>query len=136
MKNQIKYTKGYKYQLAEYYEIQTEILGYDIDLGFLKITEAGILAFFTGYAWDGASGPTIDTKSSMRGSLVHDGLYQLMRSGCLPLTYRRYADSLLQSICKEDGMWTIRANLWFVGVKDFAASAADPKNRKKIIIAP
>ena len=134
--DQIKYTKGYKYQLAYDYSIQTEILGYGIDLAFVRISKDGLLDFYTGYAWDGASGPTIDTKSSMRGSLVHDGLYQLMRSGYLPLTYRRYADSLLQSICKEDGMWPIRANLWFVGVKDFAASAADPKNRKKIITAP
>ena len=44
------------------------------------------------YAWDGPSGPTIDTRNSLRASLVHDVLYQAMREGGLPRTFRRRAD--------------------------------------------
>ncbi|MDA8018651.1 MAG: hypothetical protein MPN21_14515 [Thermoanaerobaculia bacterium] len=38
-----------------------------------------------GYAWNGATG-AIDTPSFRRASLIHDGLYQLMREGvtCYP----------------------------------------------------
>ena len=32
-----------------------------------------------GYAWDGASGPTIDTKNTVAASMIHDILYQFMR---------------------------------------------------------
>ena len=34
-----------------------------------------------GYAWDGASGPTVDTRGSFEAALVHDVLYQCMRLG-------------------------------------------------------
>ena len=42
-----------------------------------------------GYAWDGASGPTIDTKDSMKATLIHDVLYQVMREGGLKLDARK-----------------------------------------------
>lgn len=71
-----------------------------------------------GYAWDGPSGPTIDTLNFMRGSLVHDALYQLMRLGHLDKnTYRIFADRELQRICNEDGMWRIRAQFVYWGVR-------------------
>ena len=40
------------------------------------------------YAWDGPSGPTIDTSNSMRASLVHDVLYQAMREEGLAYEFR------------------------------------------------
>jgi hypothetical protein len=84
-------------------------------------------------AWDGPSGPTIDTKGFMRGSLVHDGLYQLMRDGLLDHEeYRKDADLLLKAICLEDGMSRFRA--WYVyhGVRLFAGSAATPRPRNPV----
>ena len=44
-----------------------------------RLNTKGHLIIKRSYAWDGPSGPTIDTKNFMRGSLVHDALYQLMR---------------------------------------------------------
>lgn len=133
---QIKYREGYKYQLAEDYVITTDILGYEIDIQFIKLDKDGKLTTRSGYAWDGASGPTLDTPDSMRGSLVHDVLYQLMRMGLLPQSLRAYADKLLEDICIEDGMPEFRADYWHFAVDNFAASAADPENQRKVLTAP
>ena len=49
----------------------------------------------------------------MRGPLVHDALYQLMRLEELDYkTDRKYADQLLKKICRGDGMSAFRA--WYV----------------------
>lgn len=133
---QIKYREGYKYQLAEEYRHKTEIIGLDIDTEFIRLTPVGMLIIKSGYAWDGASGPTADTKNSMRGSLVHDALYQLMRWSLIPLEHRKYADKLLRDICVEDGMNVIRAEMWESAVQWFAEGAASPEAKKEVITAP
>jgi len=133
---QIKYRKGYKYQLAEDYTIYTNLVGYQANTEFIKLTLTGILTIKQGYAWDGPSGPTIDTPDFMRGSIVHDALYQLLRQGLLPQEERRFVDKLLQDICLEDGMSKIRAHYVFEGVNMFGGSSANPKSKKEIITAP
>lgn len=136
-KNKIKYKKGYKYQLAETYVIQTDIFPIDhVHSEFLHMNMDGRLIIFNGYAWDGPSGPTVDTKNFMRGSLVHDALYQLIREGHLPGSSKNKADKLLKKICLEDGMSKIRAWWVFQGVDKFAGYAASPKNKKLILEAP
>lgn len=73
----------------------------------------GVLHIDRGYAWDGPSGPAIHTANFMRGSLVHDALYQLMREGHLAASrYRDDADKELKLTCLEDGMSSLRA--WWV----------------------
>ncbi len=73
---------GYKYGLMERYAHET---GMTLDAavasrnGWVKMNRSERLTTKKGYAWDGPSGPTIDSKNFMRGSLVHDALYQLMR---------------------------------------------------------
>lgn len=137
--NSIKYKSGYKYQLAEDYRIETCIFPNETIISdYFCLTTYGDLTINKGYAWDGPSGPTIDTKNFMRGALVHDALYQLMREGFLEPSEenRKHADDLLKEICLEDGMSKIRA--WYVyrSVRRFAMFAADPKNRKKVIEVP
>ena len=136
----IKYRelKNYKYEVAEGCSIQTEIKPtQDIfepneDRPFIVLGKNGILSIFPGYAWDGASGIAIDTKNFIRGSLVHDAFYQLMRQSKLGLEHRDYADRLLQKICKEDGMSAFRANNVYYAVKMFGESSAAPTNQKEI----
>jgi hypothetical protein len=77
-----------------------------------------------GYSWDGGSGPCYDTKTVMRGSLIHDALYQLLRLGLLFPTYRKAADRLLKLICLEDGMNRFRAAYIYRAVRLFAGYAA------------
>lgn len=118
--------KRYKYQLMREYKYQTTIrLNHDVKIqGFITLSSGGLLIISKGYAWDGPSGPTIDTKSFMRGSLVHDALYQLMRLKLLSVSLKDTADKLLRQICREAGMCWFRT--WYVywGVKLFARSAA------------
>lgn len=133
----IKYTSGYKYQLAEDYTLQTTIIPFkEVNTEFIKLTTTGLLTIKEGYAWDGPSGPTIDTKSSMRGALVHDAGYQLAREELISQHYRIKLDELLHDICVEDGMWRWRARLWYDMVRKFAMSAANAEDEKKIITAP
>jgi len=133
---QIQYQKGYKYQLIKIYKCNIGIYGYEISTPFLTLDKAGNLTITVGYAWDGPSGPAIDTPTFMRGSLVHDAIYQLMRMGLLPQHCRLPADLVMKRICKEAGM--CKARIWWVfkGVRKFAKSAADPKNKRKIFEAP
>jgi hypothetical protein len=117
--------KQYKYQSMRDYKYQTTIrLNHDIKIqGFIALSSTGLLTISKGYAWDGPSGPTIDTNNFMRGSLVHDALYQLMRMKLLSVTLKDLADHLLRQICREVGMCWFRA--WYVywGVRLFAKSA-------------
>ena len=135
---QIFYKGGYKYQLAEVYKVQTTIKpAVAISTPFIRLDLAGVLTILKGYAWDGPSGPTVDTKSFMRGSLVHDALYELMRKGFLdPLTHRITADKLLRQMCKEDGMYSVRAWWVYHSVRKFGYKSASKENKKKIIKAP
>jgi len=139
--NQIAYRSGYKYQLSEDYSTQVDIFplvqGNLVNTEFFTLTPYGLLTVKKGYAWDGPSGPTIDTKTFMRGSLVHDVLYQMMREGYLEHeTFREVVDRLLRKILKEDGMCAMRAWYTYWGVRWFADPCADPAHSKPILYAP
>ena len=77
-----------------------------------------------GYAWDGASGPTVDTDNSMTASLIHDVLYQAIREGLLPTNIRRHADREFRRLLKRDGMSFLRRWLWWLGVRLFGGKFA------------
>ncbi|MDO8463979.1 MAG: hypothetical protein Q7S46_01820 [Gallionella sp.] len=134
----IEYNDGYKYQLKETYSLPIEIQpDADITTPFIRLDTRGNLTLVKGYAWDGPSGPTIDTLNFMRGSLAHDALYQLMREKELDNDkFREAADRILQRICKEDGMWPLRAWWVYHGVRLFADPAADPASKRPAIRAP
>lgn len=138
--------KSYKYELAEGFIIPTDIKP-DTDIyepnenkPLIALTRKGILCIFPGYAWDGASRPAINTKNFLRGSLVHDAFYQLMRQKKIGIENRDKADRLLQELCIQDGMSKLRAAYVYYAVKMFAKSAATPtdeiENQEKILQAP
>ena len=73
----------------------------------------------------------------MRGSLVHDALYQLVRERHFDHdTNRKAAGRLLQKLCKEDGMASVRAWVVYHGVRLFGDPFADPANEKPVVWAP
>ena len=138
MANHIYYKTGYKYQLCrEHTELVSIFLDphKPVETDYLKLAD-GWLTIKKGYAWDGASGPTVDSKSSMRGSLVHDALYQIMRLGLLSETYRKQADKLLHDICTADGMNPIRADLWRDAVHLLAGRYAKRGTEQRVLVAP
>lgn len=132
----IRYTSGYKYQLEELYRHPTGIKPIDGMSGnrFVGLAPDGMLTIAAGYAWDGASGPAIDTNTIMRGSLVHDALYQLIGLGVLTVDDREAADQLLRDICIEDGMWRIRAAWVYAAVRAFGRPYAVEGDQ--VLIAP
>jgi hypothetical protein len=147
------YRKGYKYQAAQDCSCQTEISGIGIDQPFYGLTPDGILTGKRGYAWDGPSGPTYDSRYCMRGPFFHDIGYQMMREQRIPLTYKPYFDGLMWRIIKEDIEIMIlrykpavqgiikkaaeaRALAWYNAVYYLAESAALPENDRKILEAP
>jgi len=134
----ILYKKGYKYQLDTDYSADIPIKpGSDIDSGYIVLSSEGGLIIKKGYAWDGPSGPTIDTLNFMRGSLIHDALYQLMRENMLDKDdYRKPADRLLQTMLRQDGMTSIRAWWVYQGLRIGGGPAADPANKKPVVRAP
>jgi hypothetical protein len=133
----VRYRQGYKYQLVESYVCDVGILhDQDIASEYIFLGADGIITISAGYAWDGPSGPTFDSSNSMRASLVHDSLYQLMREELLPEKWRDCADMALNRILKEDGMWKVRRWYWLKGVEWFAAKAARAGNTKPVLEAP
>lgn len=138
----IKYRSGYKYWLAEEYQVKVSIIPEnDVPVdktikSFIELNTEGVLVIKKGYAWDGPSGPTIDIPSFMRGSLVHDALYQLLREKEIVQKWRDEADEELRRICREDGMWRIYSNWVHWAVRKFGKRGADPESRKKIHKAP
>jgi Protein of unknown function (DUF1353) len=134
----ISYKEGYKYQVVEEYSTDISIIPADnILTDYINLSSDGVLNIKKGYAWDGPSGPTWDTPNFMRGSLVHDALYQLMRLEKLDSDkYKEPADRLLQKMCKEDGMNAVRAWWVYKGVNKFGKPSTDPKNKKAVVRAP
>lgn len=124
--SRIHYIGGFKYQLAEDYTLHTPITGTRIEDEYFLLEENGFLSIWKGYAWDGASGPTFDSKSSMRPSMIHDVFCQAMRDGRLDYgKWHKTVNVLFKAHCIEDGMWPWRAVLWYAAVS--FANAGDPK---------
>lgn len=130
----IYYKKGYKYKLEEDFKIQ---LGFKPQLTIFiehpfMIFEDGFLTIKKGYSWDGAS-CAIDTKTFMRGALVHDVLYQLIREGFLLKEDRKACDKELIRICSLDGMCGLRRAYVYRAVRIFGKWAVKPR---KVYIRP
>lgn len=133
--SQVMYTEGYRFRLYadSVLLLPEEFEGYSFSAPWGKL-ENRLLTQYEGYAWDGASGPTIDGKCSIRGSLGHDGIYQAIREGLLPRSLKDAGDKFLYEQCVEDLMPRWRAWLWRRGVKKFGLSAT-VRNRN-ILVAP
>jgi hypothetical protein len=116
MKKYIEYKGGYKYQLAEKYCVAIPFYAADFAHEYFNFWD-GYLTINKGYCWDGPSGPTFDTDNFMRGSLVHDCLYQAMRQDLLDIGHRKDVDRLLYKHCIEDGMFKLRAKWVYAGVR-------------------
>jgi len=128
-------TSGYKYELLKGYSHEVGIFpDNDIFTRYVSLLKTGALIVSERYAWDGPSGPTWDTKSSLRASLVHDALYQLMASGRLSRDHRQRADELLRDIALEDGLWRLRAWAWYYMVRAFGGSHTEIKESVEDLI--
>ena len=129
----MKIKKGYKYQLAESIQIQTDLRpGHNIFTDFAVLYASGVFRLTRGFACDGASGFTIDTPGTFRGAFFHDAGYEFLRKGKLPSKWREKFDKLAHKLWSEDMLFQWRANLWYKVIRKLSGFAADPKNRRKI----
>jgi len=135
---QIKYKGGYKYQTVEEYSVQVSVTPVaDIDTDYIRLNTRGWLIISKGYAWDGPSGPAPDSPDFMRGSLVHDALYQLMRHDVIDRkVWRKTADQDFRRICREDGMCRIKAWAAYWAVRLCGADSASRELRREVQVAP
>jgi hypothetical protein len=129
----IKYTKRrlWKYKLAEDFTINLGYLPRIPELGsistpYLNLDQDNILLIRSGYCWDGPSGPMRDKSKRMTASLVHDALYQLMRSESLPQASRKRSDEIFREILIQNGVSKIVAHSAYKALRMFGAKNAKP----------
>ena len=117
----------YRYVLDENFGYQIDLLDERTFSGYVLLLSNGRLLFTTEYAWDGSSIPfkwllgmfhDFD-KFSLEASLVHDGLYQLMRLGLLDKKHKDYADKLYRNMCIMGGLSTLKADVRYWALKHF-----------------
>jgi len=136
--------RRYKYQTKEVFSINLYkwFGGFPSRIslkGFIAISKWGVMTLTEGYAWDGPSGPTFDTPSLMRASLVHDALYQLMREGLLDFKKRKTADIIYRDLALEDGTPPWRARIHYWSLRVFGKRSSRPwrwrwRRKKKTVL--
>ena len=132
------YVSGYKYQSRNDMIFQVFIYpAEDIVTDLIILRKDGWLWVGKYFAWDGCSGPTWDDATNMCAGLAHDALYALMRMGLISDSmWRPAADFQLRRIMLRDGALSIRAKYYEYAVNKFAEGCANPKNARRILIAP
>ncbi len=134
----IYYKSGYKYQLYHPAIFETMIKPeFPVHTDHLHLTTDGVLFIDEGYAWNGPSGPAVDTPTFMPASLMHGAMYQLFRMELLSADrWRKTVDQEMRRIAQEDGINRLRA--WYVyhSVRLGARKAALPESRHQVYRAP
>ena len=117
----MKYSKyKYKFKVEENFSIELPFKIPDFVHSYASLKD-GILSVKRGYAWDGASGPIINTRDTLVASLVHDVLYQAMRLNLIKSSKenRQIADKNFFEILKMNGVNSIRRKVWYLAVRLF-----------------
>ncbi len=135
----LAYSKGFKYQVREAdFIVFVGDWGQktNIDTTWLNLSVEGYLTIKVGYAWDGCSGPTWDSRNTMRGGCIHDAGYELIRKRYLPASSKQAVDNTFKETLKADGMTGFRAGYYHWGVDKFGESSTLPSHKKEILYAP
>ena len=117
----MKYTEyKYKFKVEENFSIKLPYKIPDFEHPYASSKDS-ILSVKRGYAWDGASGPIINTRDTLVGSLVHDVLYQAMRLNLIKSNSenKKIADKIFFEILKMHGVNSIRRKVWYLAVRLF-----------------
>lgn len=108
--------------------------------GRVELFPSGWLKIHLSYAWDFASGPTINTKSTIRGSLAHDAIADLIKEGRIEAcgldvnkTWE-LSNDLIARLMEEDGAFKLRCIIWHWILDKFGFKTASKPD--KIYYAP
>ena len=130
------YTKyNYKFKVEKTLTVKLPFTFNNFTHPYIKLIN-GNLTINIGYAWDGATGPVINTKNTLIASLVHDALYQAMRLNLIPNNEdtRKLADKTFYSILKDNGVFAIRRSVWYFAVRVFGRFFYKKKQGNDIIL--
>lgn len=130
------YTKyNYKFKVEKSLTIKLPFKFNDFKHPYVTLTD-GNLTINIGYAWDGASGPVIDTKNTLIASLVHDALYQAMRLNLISNDEetRKLADKTFYSILKDNNVFVLRRSVWYFAVRAFGRFFYKKKQGNDVIL--
>jgi hypothetical protein len=130
---QYRKLNSYKYLLVDDYTAQVNICPLeDLKFKFVELLTSGQLLIKEGYAWDGVTGFLSTPKCLLRGSLIHDALYQLMRLNALNQSDRISADLMLEQACLEDGAPKTIVNCLYFVVRSFGILYSKPTSEKEV----
>ena len=133
----ICFIDGYRFQMAESGCMQTEVYPpEDINTPFYSISKTGRIVAHSGYAWDGISGPMVNTKSMMRASLFHDICCQAINDGRLDPSWRPQADREFKRIAKLDGAWKLRVIYSYLAVCAYTKIRNGSRQPERVNNAP
>lgn len=115
-----------RYMTLSTVALETDVRGYNISADRYRLYPDGLLIVRPYYVWDGASGPVVQTSDSVKATLGHDVLYELMRLGSLPQSAKDDADRFLYTQLIRDGMNPVRALIWYRAVEAFGHANCRP----------
>lgn len=131
----MRYQKVQGFRVYEDWQYQTNIATDRIIRTQYADLVKGLIVPKAGFCFE-PSGPTIATKSIMRGVCLHDVGYWLIRNGYLEPYWKEHFDDLMHEVHLKDNVWQFRADYFHRGVKTFGDSSVDPANRAKVMTAP
>lgn len=120
------------YEVAREFVVQTTLRpSTRLCIPYATLEIDGVLILAPGYRWDGATG-ACDTKNFMRGSAAHDALCDMHQAELeMPPDWNSRALSLLNRLCREDGMWPWRR--WRVRVAVRKGCHARPRDINRFL---
>lgn len=131
----MKYWKGYKFVVAETFEVQTAILGYAVVDEHTSLEANGILHIRKGYPWDGNSGPFLDIISSLEASCVHDVLCDYINLNMLPQELQPMVDQEYYKIAISKGMWWRLARVILLAIRWYMTGKGAKRFTRKVYVA-
>ncbi|WP_052362069.1 hypothetical protein [Geminisphaera colitermitum] len=119
--------KGFKYQLAQSARFAVPEFPRELEFHhkYFRLMK-GTLSVKEGYAWDGPSGPTLDTPASIAASLCHDVFYQAIRLRLISPAHRCRADRVFLRHCLDYGLPWWRSLYYFAALRLCGGEHARP----------
>lgn len=130
MLKQIAFIESDKYLVAKPYNAIAPFKPEStIKTSFCEFLPTGEFTIYAGFLFS-ASFPAINTFESRRAACVHDAMYELMKKGLLPRSYRQAVDQYFYDNLREDGMNILRAWYWHKAVRIGGDNALDSPSPK------